>query len=467
MRYCICISHYIRLDSLSASSRNLRTSHQCHTGAIGVTGITLSKTSATLKVGESLQLTATVLPENAERKDIKWYSNSDAVTVENGLVTAIALPGGSNTAIITAQSLSTLSVTASCTFEIQPVLVESITITPSTLSMKVGETAEVSYSFTPANATNPSFEVNVPPEIEVVSHDTANRKVVVKAISEGSVEFAITDSDNYSVYATCQVTVEAVVASNYWASDAVTGGQLPSITFPISDFSASDFEKINYIDITGDKLGTAALGTEISVLRLFRSDSGWDTKEVWRANQSAAGNDIVKSVGFNNGISVQTTNYIFGNAREYTLTCYDDPTSLPVANIDEAYDNGLFNQVGGNSTTFKIMARRNGGLIKQAEGFTSIVIAEDESALSPSYNETNNLYNNKLTLTKSGETWGGVAETSLGNKTVSSATVEVSEDELFGNSVLSVSVKVITSSGGTTDLKFINANKYIGTIVIS
>lgn len=178
---------------------------------IFVTGITLSQTSATLKVGESLQLTVDVQPANAEHKEIMWYSNSDAVTVENGLVTAIALPGGKNTAIITAQSISSPSVTAACTFEIQPVLVESITITPSALSLKVGETAEVSYSFTPANATNPSFEVIVPSEpseIEVVSHDTTNRKIVIKAISMAEVALVITTSD-YSVYSTCPVTVEA------------------------------------------------------------------------------------------------------------------------------------------------------------------------------------------------------------------------------------------------------------------
>lgn len=376
-------------------------------------------------------------------------------------------PGQTNTITVTGKGsyAGLAAVTFSVTVKAAVVPVTGVSVSPTAKAITAGEVFTITATIYPSNATNKNVTwTSTAPSVASVTGNGLT--ATVNALTTGSATIKAVTADG-SHEAACAVTVEAVVASNYWVSDTVTGGSLMSITFPISDFSASDFEKVNYIDITGDKSGTEALGAELSVLRLFRSGSGWDIKEVWQANQKAAGNDTVKSISFDNGISLQTTNYVFGKVREYTLTCYDDPTSLPVANIDEAYDNGLFNQVGGDKTTFKIMARRNGGLIKQAEGFTSIVIAEDERALSPSYNETNSLYMNKLTLTKTGETWGGVAETSLGNKTVSSATVEVSEDELFGNSVLSVSVKVITSTGGTTDLGFINANKYIGTIVVS
>ena len=57
-----------------------------------VTSVTLDKTTADMKVGDILQLTATVLPENADDKSVSWSSdNNEVATVSNtGLVTAVA-----------------------------------------------------------------------------------------------------------------------------------------------------------------------------------------------------------------------------------------------------------------------------------------------------------------------------------------------------------------------------------------
>ncbi|SHJ13340.1 S-layer homology domain-containing protein [Desulfofundulus thermosubterraneus] len=59
---------------------------------IPVTGVSLDKTSLTMTVGESVQLTATVSPGNATNKNVTWTSSNPAVaTVDNtGKVTAVA-----------------------------------------------------------------------------------------------------------------------------------------------------------------------------------------------------------------------------------------------------------------------------------------------------------------------------------------------------------------------------------------
>lgn len=68
-------------------------------GTVAVTGISLSASSGTLRVGESVTLTASVLPSNATNKQVVWTSGNGAVaSVAGGIVTAIA-PG---TARITA-----------------------------------------------------------------------------------------------------------------------------------------------------------------------------------------------------------------------------------------------------------------------------------------------------------------------------------------------------------------------------
>ncbi len=58
---------------------------------IPVTGITLSKTNLTLKVGDTHELVATITPENATNKAVNWMSSNDwLVSVQDGFLTAIA-----------------------------------------------------------------------------------------------------------------------------------------------------------------------------------------------------------------------------------------------------------------------------------------------------------------------------------------------------------------------------------------
>ena len=59
---------------------------------VPVTGITLDTNEAEIEVGKTLQLTATIQPENATNKEYSWSSSDeDVATVdENGLVSAIA-----------------------------------------------------------------------------------------------------------------------------------------------------------------------------------------------------------------------------------------------------------------------------------------------------------------------------------------------------------------------------------------
>ncbi|MCR5777104.1 MAG: Ig-like domain-containing protein, partial [Lachnospiraceae bacterium] len=59
--------------------------------SVDVTGVTLNKNSATLSVGDTETLTATVSPDDATDNTITWSSDNTAVaTVSNGVVTAVA-----------------------------------------------------------------------------------------------------------------------------------------------------------------------------------------------------------------------------------------------------------------------------------------------------------------------------------------------------------------------------------------
>ena len=80
--------------------------------AVPVTGITLNITSAALKVGETVTLTAAVEPSNATNGNVTWASSDSAVAaVSNGVVTAVK----EGTAVITATAADSSGIFASCT----------------------------------------------------------------------------------------------------------------------------------------------------------------------------------------------------------------------------------------------------------------------------------------------------------------------------------------------------------------
>ena len=66
-----------------------------------VAEITLNRTEISIEIGKTAELTATVLPEDAEYSEIVWGSdNASVATVENGVVTAVA----EGNAVVTAKA---------------------------------------------------------------------------------------------------------------------------------------------------------------------------------------------------------------------------------------------------------------------------------------------------------------------------------------------------------------------------
>lgn len=79
-----------------------------------VESVTLNQETATIKLGgDTLTLTATVLPENAADKNVTWISDNEAVaTVDGGVVTAVAIGTAKITATAGGKS-------ASCTVKVE------------------------------------------------------------------------------------------------------------------------------------------------------------------------------------------------------------------------------------------------------------------------------------------------------------------------------------------------------------
>ena len=69
---------------------------------IAVESVSLNQNTATLDIGDTLQLTETVLPEGATNKNVTWSASGDGiVSVDDGLVTALA--AGQSTVTVTTE----------------------------------------------------------------------------------------------------------------------------------------------------------------------------------------------------------------------------------------------------------------------------------------------------------------------------------------------------------------------------
>jgi len=163
---------------------------------IAVTGIDLDQTSVSIWVGESTQLTATVLPTDAANQNVTWSSSVPSVaTVSNtGLITAV----GKGTATITAVTEEG-GFTASCVVE---ALQQDVTVTgPDSTQTGAGGKGVLVLSLTiPADVLfSGSFLLTLPDGVQLdlsatrLAGDLASRLTLdITQNADGSWLFTIT-----------------------------------------------------------------------------------------------------------------------------------------------------------------------------------------------------------------------------------------------------------------------------------
>ncbi len=196
---------------------------------IPVTSVTLNKTSLTLEKGSYEVLTATVSPQNATNKEVKWTSSDASVAyVSNGVVTAHK----AGDATITA---SVADFSATCKVSVI-VPVTSISLSSLELTMKVGETALLEATILPEDATDKTL-VWDSSDTNIATVDGGR----ITAVGFGTV--FISAQAGYQVE-TCVVTVltdspEGVTAKYLGGDFTAVNGFIPSgsIDFSVTNMS--------------------------------------------------------------------------------------------------------------------------------------------------------------------------------------------------------------------------------------
>ncbi len=120
---------------------------------VHVTGVKLNKTTISKVVGQTEQLTATVLPENATNKAVTWSSsNTTIATVDaNGKVTAKKV--GTAKITVTTKDGNKMA-TCTVTVKANVVHVTGVKLNKTAVTKKIGETEQLTATVAPANATN-------------------------------------------------------------------------------------------------------------------------------------------------------------------------------------------------------------------------------------------------------------------------------------------------------------------------
>ncbi|AZV57184.1 Ig-like domain-containing protein [Clostridium sp. AWRP] len=176
------------------------------TPSVPVTGITLDKTG-TVAAGKTLQLNASVQPDNATNKNISWTSDkTDIAAVDkNGVVTGVK----EGTATITATTEDGKK-TAACTVTVSgsdtppaPVSVTGVTL-DKTGTVIVGKTLQLNASVQPDNATNK----NVSWTSDKTDIAAVDKNGVVTGVKEGTATITATTEDGQKT-AVCTVTVQS------------------------------------------------------------------------------------------------------------------------------------------------------------------------------------------------------------------------------------------------------------------
>ena len=167
---------------------------------VKVTSVTIDKTSLDMVEGDAVQLTATVAPDNATDKAVTWKSSDTKVATVSASGEVVAVAEGKATITATAGDAS-----ASCEVAVakKVIAVESVTLNNTALELIEGETATLTATVLPDNATDKT--------VTWTSDNTAVATVadgVVTAKAEGTAKITAKAGDASAV---CTVTVKKKV----------------------------------------------------------------------------------------------------------------------------------------------------------------------------------------------------------------------------------------------------------------
>jgi uncharacterized protein YjdB len=238
-----------------------------------VTSVVLSETDLNLDLKtKKIQLRATVYPDNASNKEVKWSTtdSSKAKVDQNGNVTLLK----AGTVSIIATAVDNTAATAICNINIL-VPVQSIALDETVKTMYVGQAERLSYVVLPTNANN-NVVIWTSTNPSAATVDTTGR-VTAKGVGTTVIMLQTVDG-GYSAY--CTITVKRIATGvKFDVSDLkLKTGQFYNIKTTLTPKDSTDTDlvwessdtKVAVVDDTGK---VTAKGSGVAVI-MARTEAG-------------------------------------------------------------------------------------------------------------------------------------------------------------------------------------------------
>lgn len=221
---------------------------------VPLTGISLPE-SMKLGIGDSIELKVTFEPEDATNKEIKWTFSpeNDKITLtpgEDGKCTITAKADCEEAEItVTAISGKDETFTAECKVSVvAPVAVTAVSLDKSELKLKDGDTATLTATITPDDATKKILDWTVNKEgIIKLTPAEDGSSCLVETLDASKVEtvtVTVKSTDGSNKTATCEVTVEPVkvegVSLNRTTLTVILGKEAQTLTATVKPDNATD-----------------------------------------------------------------------------------------------------------------------------------------------------------------------------------------------------------------------------------
>lgn len=272
------------------------------------TKVTLSKSTVNLTIGNSTTLTASVSPSTASQTVTWTSSNTGVATVSGGKITAKSV----GSATITAKSADGKA-SATCKVTVSYADATGVSLSKTSLSLVKGNTATLTATVSPSNASQSVSWASSNTGIATVS----NGKIT--AVAPGNATITVKTANGKT--ATCKVTVSLASATGVSLNSttlSLTKGNTSTLTATVSPSNADPnvtwtSSNTNVATVSSGKITAVAPGTAIITAKTANGKTAVCTVTVSYANATS--------------VSLNKTNMILTKGNTENLTATVSPSN--------------------------------------------------------------------------------------------------------------------------------------------